>query len=81
MSRQEALKELDEPLYDEKELKEDKEYIAKKLGVSDEEFEKILQLPSHSYTDFSNRHDKYKRIKKVHSFVSNILGKRISNYS
>jgi N-acetyl sugar amidotransferase len=81
MTREEALKELEKPLYDEMELSEDKEYIAKKLGVSDEKFEKILQMPSHSYADFSNMQDKYKRIKKIQSFLSNVLGKRISNYS
>lgn len=81
MTRENALKELEKPLYDEGELFEDKEYIAKKIGVSDEDFEKTLQMPSHSYTDFPNMYIKYKRMKKIQSFVSNILGKRISNYS
>ncbi len=81
ISREEALKELNKPLYNEKELKTDKEYIAKKLGVSDEEFEKILQLPSHCYSDFSNMTIKYKRMKKIQSFISKLLGKNLSNYS
>lgn len=81
MTRKEALKELDKPLYDEKELKEDKEYIAKKLGVSNEEFEQILQMPSHKYSDFSNMAEKYNRMKKVQNFVSKLLGRKISNYS
>ena len=78
MTRQEALKELDKPLYDEKELKE---YIAKKLGVSNEEFEQILQMPSHKYSDFPNMTEKYNRMKKVQNFVSKLLGKNLSNYS
>lgn len=81
MTRQEALEELEKPLYDEKELKEDKEYIAKKLGVSNEEFEQILQMPSHKYSDFPNMTEKYNRMKKVQNFVSKLLGKKISNYS
>lgn len=81
MSREEGLKELDKPLYDEKELKEDKEYIAKKLGVSDEEFENILQMPSHKYSDFPNMTEKYNRMKKVQNFLSKLLGKNFSNYS
>lgn len=81
ITRQEALEELEKPLYDEKELKEDKEYIAKKLGVSDEEFEQILQMPSHQYSDFPNMTEKYNRMKKVQNFVSKLLGKKISNYS
>lgn len=81
MAREEALKELEKPLYDEKELQEDKEYIAKKLGVSDKEFEQILKMPSHKYSDFSNMTKKYNRMKKVQNFVSKLLGKKISNYS
>ena len=81
MTREEALIEVGRPLYDEKELKDDKEYIAKKLGVSDAEFEKILQVRSHDYSDFSNMEKKYKRMKKVQSFVLKILGRNISNYS
>jgi N-acetyl sugar amidotransferase len=81
MTRKEALKELEKPLYDEKELKDDKEYIAKKLGVSNEEFEKILQMPSHDYSDFPNMTKKYKQMKKVQNFVSKLLGKNMSNYS
>ena len=64
-----------------KELKEDKEYIAKKLGVSDEEFENILQMPSHKYSDFPNMTEKYNRMKKVQNFLSKLLGKNFSNYS
>lgn len=81
LTRQEALKELEKPLYDEKELKEDKEYIAKKLGVSDMEFENILQMPSHDYSDFANMAEKYNKMKQVQNFVSKLLGRKISNYS
>jgi N-acetyl sugar amidotransferase len=81
MTRDEALKELEKPLYDEKELKDDKEYIAKKLGVSDEEFEQILRKPSHKYSDFANMEQKYKRMKKIQNIVSKLLGRSLSNYS
>ena len=81
MTREEALKELAKPLYDEKELKEDKGYIAKKLGVSYEEFERILQIPSHKYTDFQNMENKYNITKKFQSFISKLIGRKISNYS
>ena len=81
IKREEALIELKKPLYDEKELKNDKEYIAKKLGVSDNEFEKILRMPSHDYSHFRNMTNKYKRMKKAQSFISKILGKNLSNYS
>lgn len=81
MSRDEALAELKKPLYDEIELKEDKEYIAKKLGVSDDEFEFILQMPSHNYSDFKNSEAKYLRMKRIQNMVSRFLGRSLSNYS
>ncbi len=45
ISRDESLTILDEPLYDETELKRDIEYIQKKFGWSEEEFERIMGLP------------------------------------
>lgn len=81
MTRDEAIKELEKPLYDERELKADKEYIAKKLGVTDSEFEQILNMPPHTYSDFPNMETKYNRMKKVQNFVSNLVGKKVSNYS
>lgn len=81
MTRDEASSELKKPLYDEKELKEDKEYIAKKLGISDEEFERILKVPSHNYSDFANMEKKYKIMKKIQKIASKFLGRKISNYS
>jgi len=81
LSRENALKELDRPLYEEKELKNDKEYIAKKLGVSDKEFDNILQVSPCNYSDFPNMAKKYKRMKKIQTLVSKLLGKSLSNYS
>ena len=81
LTKEEALTELSKPLYDEKELKTDKEYIAKKLGVSQEEFEQILQMPSHRYSDFSNMERLYTAMKKIQRIVSGILGKNVSHYS
>jgi N-acetyl sugar amidotransferase len=81
LTREDALKDLEKPLYDEKELVFDKEYIAKKLGVSNAEFEEILNAPPHSYKDFNNMESKYLFVKKVQNFVSNLLGRKITNYS
>lgn len=81
LSREDALIELSSPLYHDQELEEDKEYIAKKLGVTTQEFEEILHLPSHSYADFPNMQKQYLQMKKVQMFVSKLLRKKISNYS
>jgi len=54
MTREEALKELDLPLYDPKALKEDKEYMLKKFELTEAEFEKIMQLPRKAHTNFNS---------------------------
>ncbi len=64
MTKNEALKELEKPLYDETELKEDKEFISKKLGISLEEFEKIMQQDNKTFLDYPND------IKKDYFFTS-----------
>ncbi|MBC5991617.1 N-acetyl sugar amidotransferase [Pontibacter cellulosilyticus] len=53
ITRQEALKELERPLYSEQELAADKEYVLKKLGLSEEEFENIMNLPVRSHNEFA----------------------------
>jgi len=65
MTKEQALEELLMPLYDEIELEEDKQYFAKKLGISINEFEKIMNLPPTSYTDFPNSEKMYNTIRKV----------------
>lgn len=80
ISRDEALGELKKPLYDKDELKEDLEYVVKKLGVSQEEFEDILQMPTHHYSDFSNNDKRYKTMKQIQSLVLKVFGKDLSNY-
>ncbi len=53
MTREEALRELEEPTYDPQLQKEDKVYVAKKLGFTDQEFEQILSLPNRSHGEFA----------------------------
>ena len=72
MTRDEALKELEKPLYDETELKEDKEFISKKLGISLEEFETIMKQPNKTFLDYPSDYKKdiffsnlKKKIKKL----------------
>jgi len=61
MTREEALHELKEPLYNPSELKADKEYVLKKLGLSEQEFEKIMQIPPRRHEEFKmDRHLKQK---------------------
>ena len=81
MTRDEAVAALAEPLYDPRELERDKQYVAKKLGISDDEFEQVLAVPKHSYRDFPNMERQYSLMKAVQRFAAGSLKLRIKNYS
>lgn len=81
ISREQALEELQKPLYEEVELQEDKAYIAKKLCISVEEFDKLINEKSHNYSDYPNWDSKYKLMLKVKSLVEKVLGRNVKTYS
>jgi N-acetyl sugar amidotransferase len=54
VTREQALKELESLPYNETKAQLEKEYIAKKLGISLTEFEEIIQLPAKWYRDYPN---------------------------
>ncbi len=52
LTRNEALQELEKPIMDEAILKQDLDFVPKKLGISKEEFDAIMQLPPKSHYDY-----------------------------
>jgi N-acetyl sugar amidotransferase len=66
MTKAEALKELDEPLYEPAQLRSDKEYVMKKFGLTTEEFESIMHLPV-------QKHNAFQSDKKLKRMYMNIL--------
>ena len=70
ITRDEALKILETPPYDPEVMEQDKEYIAKKLGVSTKEFEEIIEGPNHTPDDYKNS----KWMIKAGVYASKILG-------
>ena len=54
LSREEALKALEELPYNLNQSEQDKEYVSKKFGISVQEFEGILYAPPKSYKDYPN---------------------------
>ncbi len=70
MTREEALEELNKPLYNEEEMQRDIELILKDLKISKEEFESIMAQPP-------KRHDDYK-ISVLNSFAG--IARRFRNY-
>lgn len=76
LTKEEALRELKMPIYNSAELLEDKEYVLKKLELSEDEFEAIMNLPIRHHKEFktdSNLKEKYmnflKKTEKIRRIV------------
>jgi len=70
ITREEALEEIKKPLNNPKELEEEKEYVLKKLGLTEEEFQEIMSLPVKSHLAYPNSkwiYDLLVRIRKLFS--------------
>lgn len=52
ITREEALIELQKPTYPPSVQEEDREYVAKKLGITDSEFDAIMNLPRKNFSDY-----------------------------
>lgn len=60
MTRDEALTELEKPLYSDNELAEDKAFIAKKLGLTVEELDALVDAPPRHYAEFATHERLFK---------------------
>ena len=54
INRKDAIKELSKPLYDESTIENEKKYIAKKLGITKDEFEELINNQNRHFSDFPN---------------------------
>ena len=81
ISREQALIELDKPLYKEFELKEDIAYISKKLGIGVDELEQLVQSKGYAYSEFSNWDRRYSFMKSAQSLVQKMMGRNVKKYS
>lgn len=52
ITKEEALQELETPMYDPAQFRSDYEFVLKKLGLSENEFEEIMARPPRSHYDF-----------------------------
>lgn len=81
ISREDALKALDEPLYDAQELATDIAYFCKKLGISDADFHNYVEQPNAHYSDFPNWDRKQALAKRAQSVLTRALGRSLKVYS
>ena len=68
LSREEALAELDKPPYDLSLMQSDLSFIAKKLGLTREEFISIIEQPPRAHSEYPN-------LDSVYSFLLNVKQK------
>jgi len=61
MTREKALEELLNPPAPKELLNQDKEYVIKKLGLTQHEFEQILKVPNKTFADYPNRDSLWRR--------------------
>lgn len=52
LTKADALRRLEEPMYDSRQLAEDKQFVLKKLGLTEVEFETIMQAPRREHREF-----------------------------
>jgi len=64
-TREQALSELSEPIADPKLIAEDRVYVAKKFGLTEREFDALMELPPRSVRDYPNDAKTYARMRKV----------------
>lgn len=79
MTREEALREVAEDPYPSEQMKrEDREYVIKKLGLSEAEFEQIMRAPPRRYGDYPSLYTSrlYRGVRNVARAASRVLGRR-----
>jgi hypothetical protein len=65
ISRNEALEELEKEQYDPSLLRQDREFVLKKFGMGEDDYEKLLSIPLHSHLDYPNLHMLYMRSNRL----------------
>ena len=81
LTRDEALRELQKPLYGEIELSQDKAYIAKKLEISVDELDRLTLEKGIHYSEYENWNTRYKLMTKVKKLVQKVIGRNVKTYS
>jgi N-acetyl sugar amidotransferase len=65
MTRDDALRCIAEPIASPQLIKEDLEYVTKKLGLTPQEFDRLMDAPPRTYADFKNEARRYERLKAL----------------
>ncbi len=80
LTRDEALAELERPLYEEAELTGDKAYFEKKLRLAPGQLDELLEAPRRSHRDFPNQERRYAALKRLQHLVERVTRRRLGAY-
>ncbi len=69
MTKEEALKNLSLPLYDTKTIKEEKEYVLKKLGMNEKYFDELMTLKPKDHSEFKTEKNLWNKYFKLISIL------------
>jgi N-acetyl sugar amidotransferase len=72
ISREDALKEMEKPLYDPSELEEDIEFLSKKMGLSVKEFNDIMAQPNRNFTDYPSDFELEKKMRSLKQYLKKL---------
>ena len=82
MTKEEALEEMKTPAYDPQQLKIDKEFVLKKLGLSENEFDEYMKQPIRNHREFDtegsffNYYPALKPLKPLWKAVKTVTGRK-----
>jgi hypothetical protein len=74
LTRDEALKELEKPIYPLELLKDDREFVIKKLDLTVDSFDEVMNLPCKTFQDYPNQYDLLSSLRKM---LNRLRGKGI----
>lgn len=81
VTRAAALAEMStEPLYDSVELQHDTEYFKRKMRISDDEYQELLDAPLRSATEFKSWTRMRSLLKTTQDRIQRVTGRRVSRY-
>jgi aminotransferase len=80
LTRERALDLLTEALYDAAELRRDRQYICRKLRISESDLDALMSLPIHHYSEFDNWDRSYGLMKSAQSLIQRLTGRATAVY-
>lgn len=81
MTREQALEELNRPLYDADQLQLDIDYFCKKLRITRTVFDELMHAPNRSYSEFSNWNRYHRLLKTGQALFARLTGRTLKVYS